>query len=172
MADARLKDLEAGDFDALYRYACALGRDEGFLSLRSEPTAAQELRFLAGRLDDIDAGRRVSLVLVDGGEMLGIAEVLRDQHPMKAGQMGWLALSVAPDRRGQGHGTRLLRAAIDAGRERLALPVLLLHVWGQNERGMRLYRAHGFVECGRKPGLIRHPAAGMVDEITMMRRLG
>jgi putative acetyltransferase len=166
-----LKDLEPADFAALYRYACALGHDAGFLSLRGEPSAAQELRFLAGRLDEIEAGRRVSLILLHDGEIAGMAEVLRDQHPMKAEQMGWLALSVAPGRRGQGHGTTLLRAAIEVARERLKLPVLLLHVWGQNEGAMRLYRAHGFEECGRKPSVIRHPTAGKVDEITMMRRL-
>ena len=56
---------------------------------------------------------------------------------------------------------------MELGRQSLQLTVLLLHVWGQNQRAQRLYRAHGFEECGRKAAVIRHPAAGMVDEITM-----
>jgi len=166
------RDLRASDVEALHRFACELARDPDFLSLREEPTLAYELRFLAGRLEEIEAGRRVSLVLRDADRVLGLSEVVRDLHPMKSGQIGWLALSVAPEARGRGHGKTLLEAAIDAARDRLHLPVLLLHVWGQNERGRRLYEKHGFSECGRKAAVIRHPTAGMVDEITMMRRLG
>jgi ribosomal protein S18 acetylase RimI-like enzyme len=169
--DGRVRDLAAGDFEALYGYACALGRDRAFLSLSKEPTLAQELRFLAGRVDEIAAGLRVSLVWAEGGEIAGLTEVRREDHPLKRARVGWLALSVAPERRGQGVGTRLLAAAIGAARERLRLHTLLLHVWGQNEKAQRLYRAHGFQECGRKPQVIEHPAAGLVDEITLLLHL-
>jgi ribosomal protein S18 acetylase RimI-like enzyme len=166
-----IRDLEAGDFEALYAYACDLGRDSGFLSLRHCPTAAEELRFLALRVDEAASGLRVSLVFVEGGAIVGLGEVRREDHPLKRARMGWLALSVAPSRRGQGVGTRLLEAAIGAARDRLRLDILLLHVWGQNAPAQRLYRSHGFEECGRKPRVIEHPAAGLVDEITMMLRL-
>jgi ribosomal protein S18 acetylase RimI-like enzyme len=167
-----VRELEAGDFEALYEYACALGRDAGFLSLREEPTAAQELRFLAGRVDEMAAGLRVSLVWVgEAGEIAGLAEVRREDHPLKRARMGWLALSVAPGRRGRGIGTSLLEATVASARDRLRLDILLLHVWGQNHPAQRLYRGHGFEECGRKPRVIEHPTAGLVDEITMMLRL-
>jgi ribosomal protein S18 acetylase RimI-like enzyme len=169
--DGRIRGLEAGDFEALYRYACALGRDPAFLSLRKEPTPAEELRFLAGRVDEIACGLRVSLVWAAAGEIGGLAEARREDHPLKRARVGWLALSVAPDKRGQGIGTRLLAAAIGASRDLLRLDTLLLHVWGQNEDAQRLYHTHGFAECGRKPRVIEHPSAGLVDEITMMLRL-
>ena len=169
--EGRIRDLAAGDFEALYRYACTLGRDPAFLSLGKEPTLAEELRFLAGRMDEMAEELRVSLVWAEGGEIAGLAEVRRDDHPLKRARVGWLALSVTPERRGQGVGTRLLEAAIGAARERLRLHTLLLHVWGQNAKAQRLYLSQGFAECGRKPRVIEHPSAGLVDEITMMLHL-
>lgn len=169
--DGRMRELAAGDFEALYRYAWTLGRDPAFLSLSKEPTLAEELRFLAGRVDEMAAGLRVSLVWAEDGEIAGLTEVRREDHPLKRARVGWLALSVAPERRGQGVGRRLLGAAIGAARKRLRLHTLLLHVWGQNENAQRLYGAQGFQECGRKPRVIEHPSAGLVDEITMMLHL-
>src|SRR5687768_17161174 len=90
--DEGIRGLEAGDFEALYRYACALGRDPAFLSLRKEPTPAEELRFLAGRVDEIACGLRVSLVWAEGGEIAGLAEARREDHPLKRARVGWLAL--------------------------------------------------------------------------------
>ena len=61
-------------------------------------------------------------------------------------------LFVAPDRQGQGIGTRLLLAAEQA----TALPRATLFTGARSSANLRLYRRHGYVESARdqvRPGL-------------------
>jgi GNAT superfamily N-acetyltransferase len=61
-------------------------------------------------------------------------------------------LVVAPDRQGQGIGTRLLLAAEQA----TALPRATLFTGARSSANLRLYRRHGYVESARdqvRPGL-------------------
>ena len=56
--------------------------------------------------------------------------------------------------RGRGLGTRLIRAALEAGRE-AGFERIELRVWADNVRAQRLYRSVGFVEEGRLCGDIK-----------------
>lgn len=57
-------------------------------------------------------------------------------------------LSVAPERRGRGIGTALIRRAEDYARS-LALPLSVLHAEGSNTRARRLYERLGYRICGQ-----------------------
>ena len=58
-------------------------------------------------------------------------------------------IATHPAVRGEGHGRRLMRDAIDAARERHSASVVL-EVRVTNEEAIRFYRAFGFVEVGRR----------------------
>lgn len=79
-----------------------------------------------------------------------------------------MTIAVDPDRRGQGHGTVLLRALLDraasAGAARL-----LLEVRADNPQAIGLYRRHGFAELHRRRGYYQ---PGAVDALVMSRQVG
>ncbi|XXX73605.1 GNAT family N-acetyltransferase [Sorangium sp. So ce134] len=67
---------------------------------------------------------------------------------------------------GQGHGRRLLEAAIAWARDKAGLAYLDLGVFANNERAMRLYTRMGFVPIGTRPDAFRVGGA-ILDDIQM-----
>jgi ribosomal-protein-alanine N-acetyltransferase len=61
-----------------------------------------------------------------------------------------LSIAMGPDERGAGGADLLLDQAIDRGRPRGCLAVIL-EVRENNERAQRFYRRHGFRVIGRRP---------------------
>lgn len=83
-----------------------------------------------------------------------------------AGEAHVLTLAVAPDRRGQGVGRRLLDALIAAVHRRGAAAVTL-EVRASNAVALRLYERAGFVVEGRRP---RYYVDDGEDALIMWRR--
>lgn len=77
-------------------------------------------------------------------------------------------LAVAPERKGEGIGRRLLYDFLDAvgGRERT---IAFLEVRASNEPALRLYQAFGFQALDRRKGYYSRPVE---DAIVMARRPG
>jgi len=104
-----------------------------------------------------------------------IAEVLEDRD---AGLLGYfvamtgvdelhlLNVTVAPQWQGRGHGTTLLEAVVEHGRER-GLAALWLEVRQSNHRARALYARRGFAEVGLRRGY--YPAAGGREDAVVMR---
>src|SRR5262249_43329910 len=99
-------------------------------SFTAESLAAFEHAFeldLTGSRVVVEEGRRVAF------GMLGVR-----------GKRGWVGgMGVLPTARRRGHGVRVMRALIDASRER-RLGVLRLEVLVQNEKALPLYESLGF----------------------------
>ena len=68
-----------------------------------------------------------------------------------AGEAEILTLAVLPERRGQGLGLTLTRAAADLARTMQAT-VLHLEVAEDNVPALSVYRRAGFIQSGRRPG--------------------
>lgn len=67
------------------------------------------------------------------------------------GTMADIDISVAPERRGQGHGRAMLRQAIDRLREEGGTGVRVrAAVLTHNARSLAMFRACGFVDAGRE----------------------
>lgn len=71
-----------------------------------------------------------------------------------AGEAELLRLGVAPERRRQGTGEALLAAGL-AQLARLGVTVCHLEVRVDNHAALALYRQHGFLPAGRRPGYYR-----------------
>ena len=88
------------------------------------------------------------LVALDGARIVGFGS-LRSIHPAatlrRAAQLGYF---LAPDCTGQGIGSALLGALIEAGR-RMGVDAFLAHISSLNDGSIRFHLRHGFTECGR-----------------------
>lgn len=125
----------------------------------STPWQIETFRGLIGR-------EGVELIVLedgDGGAVVGHAVVWRvlDQAELAN-------IAIAPDRRGQGLGARLLRAVIERARER-EVRTLYLEVRESNEAAITLYRGFGFEQVGRRKAYYTRPRE---DALVMELRLG
>jgi RimJ/RimL family protein N-acetyltransferase len=141
MSDVRVRRAVPDDVDAIVDLFVAVV-DEGRW-LGTEPPvdrAAQRERFL----EQVGEGTEsASLVAVTAeGEVVGHARV--DVTPYNVAGLGMM---VDARWRGQGVGTAIVVAAIDAARQ-IGAHKLALQVWPHNEAARRLYLRHGFAEEG------------------------
>lgn len=111
----------------------------------STPWTEATFRELLRRSDAVVIGAEID------GRLVGYAAfwVVVDQ-----GELGNIA--VAPDRRGQGVGKKLLEAVIEEARGR-AVRELFLEVRVSNDTAQRLYESHGFREVGRRKNYYSAP---------------
>ena len=77
-----------------------------------------------------------------------------------------LTFCVAPEQRRLGIGRSLLEAAVRALKGR-GVRRLVLEVGADNEAAIALYRAQGFVECGRRNAYYVQGRRGAVDALIM-----
>jgi GNAT superfamily N-acetyltransferase len=106
------------------------------------PPLVQTLDELVGEL-----ATSTCLAAVAGTRLVGAVRSRERDGVLHVGR-----LFVAPDRQGQGIGTRLLLAAEQA----TALPRATLFTGARSSANLRLYRRHGYVESARdqvRPGL-------------------
>jgi RimJ/RimL family protein N-acetyltransferase len=82
-----------------------------------------------------------------------------------------LAMGLQRSFTAQGHGGRLIEAAIRWAREEAGLSWIDLGVFAHNERARRLYRRMGFVELGVHPDAFRIDAGISVDDVQMTLKL-
>ena len=110
------------------------------------------------------------LVAEDGGEIVGYVAVGRATRLESNRHVADIrGLAVAPDHQGRGLGRALVRAALDAARERGARKVTL-RVLGPNTAARALYESCGFVV----EGVRRHEFlldGRYVDDVLMARHL-
>lgn len=101
----------------------------------------------------------VGMVLIQGG-------VLRRMR-----HSGKLEIYLCADARGHGVGSRLVAAALEWAVACRRLSKVGLNVFAHNERAQALYRAHGFVEEGRRVAEYRLSDGTEWDDVLMARRV-
>jgi ribosomal protein S18 acetylase RimI-like enzyme len=83
------------------------------------------------------------IVAEEEGVLIGYVKMRRATGPGSKDELGISGLAVSPEHQRRGHGTRLLKEAIDESQRRGAKR-LILHVLGTNTAAIRLYQAQGF----------------------------
>lgn len=77
-----------------------------------------------------------------------------------------LSLGIAPEHRARGIGTLLFKESIVQARARNAAR-FFLEVAEDNEPALRMYRAHGMTEAGRRPEYYENPNGLRTTALTM-----
>jgi RimJ/RimL family protein N-acetyltransferase len=158
-----LRPLQAADCDHLLSWIDsedAMYQWSGARGFTWPLDRGQLLRDLAAHA----GSSRELLAAVDGGgEMVGHVSVDTSQHHRLA-NIGRVA--VAPDRRGHGLGTALMRATIRHGFDDLGLHRLQLTVYTFNTAALACYRGVGFIVEGMARDSTRG-SAGYWDALTM-----
>ena len=111
----------------------------------------------AAKFDAIGASGRPFLVAEDPDAAVGVVGYAY-LGPYR-GKAGWAwtaedSIYLRPEAAGRGHGTRLLRALVDATDPRSTRTVMAL-IADEVPESVALHRRAGFVEIGRSPGVGR-----------------
>jgi L-phenylalanine/L-methionine N-acetyltransferase len=153
---------DARSFLELYRTVADEGR-----FIRTERPARDVGHYRRAFRASVTSGR-ARLVAVEGDRVVGEIGIEREEHPVTR-HVATIGMMVAPDRRGAGVGSALLRAAIDWAR-RSGVEKLELSVYPDNDAARALYRKFGFTEEGRLTGHSKK-RTGYLDEVMMGRWL-
>lgn len=124
---------------------------------------------MARRLRSLHASQEVILVAEASAGPIGWLEAARYQ-PRRLAHVATLTLGVAPQWRGRGAGTLLMRAVPPWAR-RVGIAKLRLDVRAGNVAARALYEKEGFVVEGREVGHVR-TEDGFEDNVLMGRWLG
>lgn len=122
------------------------------------------------RLDEPLWGRAWGLYAPDGKEMVGHIE-LRGGRVAAEMHRATLGMGIMRAYTGQGHGGRLVEAAITWARDKTRLEWIDLGVFSGNEPAQKLYRRMGFVEIGTRREAFHLDAGVTVDDIMMVLRI-
>lgn len=107
----------------------------------------------------------------DEDGVVGICSLTQNTAKRKLRHIVTLGMGLRPAFRGRRVGTVLMSEAVRWGCEHPDLHLMLLGVYAANEPGLRLYRAHGFVEYGRLPDGCIEDNGAMSEQIEMVRKL-
>lgn len=99
-------------------------------------------------MQDVAASDNSTFVVVDaGGEVVGIANVAGGRR-RAARSSGTIGITLHPEYRDRGIGTRLMQHLIDWAKGTGVITRLELHVFTRNTRAIHLYEKMGFVPEG------------------------
>ncbi len=134
-----------------------------------KPALGEEAIWFGSLMREILDGDTVCMVAEEDGRVVGAADVRRKGHHTEERHAGIYANAIVPECRGKGIGDELISTTLKACTGKFE--VLYLIVVDQNERAKKLYRKHGFVECGRFPRGFKR-GERYLDDILMWRALG
>lgn len=123
---------------------------------------------LSKSLDEPLWGR--AWILLDGPRVVGHAELRGGRVPAEM-HRATLGMGILRALTGQGHGRRLLDAAIRWARDEAGLEWIDLGVFSGNAPARKLYQRAGFVEIGVRQEAFHLDAGPTVDDILMALKL-
>jgi RimJ/RimL family protein N-acetyltransferase len=155
------------DAQILMDYINRLSAEQTFILMQGEQkTLKEETEFLQEKIDHIEAGRAVFLLLFIDGTLAGVSGI--DQKGLALSPQGDFGISLADAYRGKGYGRRLMQCTCSEAEARLPISLIILTLFSNNTSALHLYESEGFIECGRIPNAILHRGE-LVDEIVMYR---
>lgn len=168
-----VRDLQWHDFDdlteayyLLYEERAA-GAPIGMTLFDERPNRSDEVDWFSSIYRRVLTGDAIARVAEADGRVVGNCIVQRVGRTPTAenGHVGSLGLLVHRDHRGEGIGTALLSAALDASQG--TFEIVRLSVFATNDRARKLYERFGFRLVGRFPQEIKRGGT-YVDEDLMV----
>ena len=154
-----IRPTTPADAEALQALVGAVALERRYLGA-TQPFTVEQTR---GYSAHVREGNGVALVAVQGNRLLGWVDIMQGEYE---GLRHWgrLGMGVAPDARGRGIGSTLLREALRLGMARFDR--IELEVFASNTRAHALYLRLGFVEEGRRRRA--RVIDGTVDDILIL----
>lgn len=154
-----IRPTTPADAEALQALVGAVALERRYLGA-TQPFTVEQTR---GYIAHVREGNGVALVAVQGNRLLGWVDIMQGEYE---GLRHWgrLGMGVAPDARGRGIGSTLLREALRLGMARFDR--IELEVFASNTRAHALYLRLGFVEEGRRRRA--RVIDGTVDDILIL----
>ena len=137
---------------------------EGRYSYESEAPPASLLR---ARIRKNLRLKNPMLVAVDGERVVGWAGVYRAGIPSLS-HGGDLVMSVLPEYRGRGLGTKLASGVLKMARGEFEM--VILAVFGKNRRAQKFFKSQGFAPCGKEKKAVKL-AYGFDDVVIMQKQI-
>ena len=139
----------------------AVARERRWLCFLEAPPLERSAAFVR----ELIAGAGVQTVAIDNeGKVVGWCDIARGERESIA-HTGHLGMGLVKEHRGQGHGRRLMEAALTAAKAQ-GIERVELEVFASNAPAVTLYRKLGFREEGRK--LKARKIDGVYDDILVM----
>lgn len=123
---------------------------------------------MRGRLEQqLRDDRAFSVAVVDGGRIIGNAEITKVRDHMKFRHRGYLGISIREAYWGLGIGRQMIVFLLDEARKN-GFEQVELGVFSDNERAIRLYESCGFLQMGKVPRAFKLKDGSYRDEILMV----
>jgi|ERR1035437_1381012 RimJ/RimL family protein N-acetyltransferase len=119
-------------------------------------------KFLIGKYD-------LLLVAVYNDQIIGNID-LTMHHRSMLSHTGHIGMGIHEDWQNQGLGTVLLDKVIEWSDSRSEIEILWLQVFGNNHKGISIYKKKGFIEEGRQKDFIKNSKGEYIDNIIMTRK--
>lgn len=152
-----LRSPTEDDAEALRGYLDTARRETEMIMFGPDdtlPTLEEERQFIRARVDD-DGG--VPIMAVADGRPIGMSSVSRNKF-VRQRHIATLGISVLQAWHGRGVGRALIDELIAWAKQHDELEQIVLTVFADNERGLRLYERCGFVRGGlHRKGVKRGP---------------
>lgn len=166
MPELTVREARPEDATLLHGYLQTLiAEDLPMLTLSSQPSPVPQLQAYLAQYAKM--GNSVFLIALLDGKLVGQLDFAGGMHPRKQ-HAGGVSVSVHCNFRGQGIGTRLLKALIKWAEPNPLVKRVELEVLSNNPRAVELYARHGFVIEGTKKQAVLVDGQA-IDNIMMAR---
>ena len=158
-----------GDLGDMLRNINSLVDECAYIATERRQTKAGEKKWLAALLSDIRKKKKVALVVVIDGRVIGVAQVDRNSKEAFS-HVGSLGIGMIKDARHRGIGRRLLLAVIGEAKKVMKIKIVSLSAVAKNRIAVKCYKECGFKKTETMRGGIKYYGE-YLDRIRMVKYL-
>ncbi len=130
------------------------------------PTIEEHEKWITGFI----TGKNDLLLIAEiDGQIIGNIDLTANKRLMLKHTV-YLGMGIHTNWQSQGIGTILVEKVIEWSNTNPDIELLWLQVFGNNIKGISLYKKFGFIENGRQSGFIKNPDGIYIDNVIMTRK--
>lgn len=142
------------DIDELVRYINKISQENTYLTFAGETVSKNdEIEYLLDCYRKIERGDSVILFALDGNTVIGTSDIHRIfAHRTRGYHTGGFGISIENEYRGKGIGHTLAKTVLEEAKKKIqGLELVILDVFSENEKAIRMYEKIGFRKSGILP---------------------
>ncbi len=161
------------DLDELVRYVNKISVEDTYITFSGETISRNdEIEFLLDCFRKIERGDAVHLFALEGNKIIGTSEVRREfTHRTRGYHVAGFGISIEDEYREQGIGFELATTVIEEAKKTISgIELVILDVYSENERAIRMYEKIGFMKAGAFPKGLKYKGR-YLDDVKMYKPL-